>query len=181
MRAILLSAVMIFSVLRPCAAQDNPHGGPRPPAPLPPTMPAPPSPGEPAAPTAESQPAPATPALAHAEGAISSEMRDPFWPVGYRPRAPGVAAKPGPTLLPEATPPSVPRSEPNWAKALARIQVRGIIAGRGGKSFATVNDRLVEPGDEVSVTWDGFQYRWRIQSIEPKGIVTEQLDVRRAP
>jgi len=106
----------------------------------------------------------------------ASQKRDPFWPVGYVPR-------PAPVIQPEKrTAPThavvLPPAGQDWAHALEQVRIQGIVGGRNGKFFATVNGRVVESGDEVAVTFEGSTYRWKIRAISAKGIVTEPLSGR---
>jgi hypothetical protein len=105
-----------------------------------------------------------------------SQKRDPFWPVGYVPR-------PVPVIQPEKkTAPThavvLPPAGQDWAHALEQVRIQGIVGGRNGKFFATVNGRVVESGDEIAVTFEGSTYRWKIRAISAKGIATEPLSVR---
>ena len=105
------------------------------------------------------------------------QKRDPFWPVGYvSQRIPPPPPAEGKTELTQAV--AVATVSQNWARALERLRVQGIVGGRNGKFFATVNNKVVEQGDEVSVSFEGSTYRWRISSIDAKGIVTEPIITR---
>ena len=105
-----------------------------------------------------------------------SQKRDPFWPVGYVPRPAPVAPVEKKSAPAQAV--VLPPVGQDWARALEQVRVQGVVGGRHGKFFATVNGRVVEAGDEVSVSFEGSVYRWRVRSIDAKGIATEPLGVR---
>jgi hypothetical protein len=158
--------------------------GPTPPVPAPPAAPA--LEETAVVPVRQSEPAVGQPpqeADAQAEpSAPAIKGRDPFWPVGYVPRRPErravgktiqVAQESGPEL-----------QSPDWDGARKRMDIRGTSRmGRDKDSqqdryLAVVNGKVVEPGDVVTVTFDGRVYRWRIQSIGPQGITLSRLDCR---
>ena len=100
--------------------------------------------------------------------AVSPEsLRDPFWPVGFRP---------------------IPKSEEERDAQADRIQeltrwpkliLRGITRTGQNEYIAILEGvGLVEGGDIISMRKDGLIYRWRINEISEKGISRTRLDVR---
>ncbi len=94
-------------------------------------------------------------------------LRDPFWPVGYKP---------------------LPKSVKQESERVTRIQrqtrwpeleLRGITR-RGQAEFIAVIEGvgLVESGDIISMRKEGLIYRWRINAISENGISRTRLDVR---
>jgi hypothetical protein len=110
--------------------------------------------------------------------------RDPFWPVGYtpKPKVKRSSSSSAPTAaVPEIAPEQAP---PDWEQARKGITIRGISrigrekGGDRDKYLAVVNGHVVEEGDAVSVQYGGRVYRWKVQSVGPKGVNLAKLDVR---
>lgn len=112
--------------------------------------------------------------------------RDPFWPVGYVPRpvVKPVAGTPEARLPASVARPPVAERPPNWTEATRRVDIRG--TSRIGREKSTgaelyqavVNGRVVEPGDTISVSFEGRTYRWRVQAITSGGVSLTRLDAR---
>ena len=120
----------------------------------------------------------------------SAPARDPFWPVGYVPRRPEkpaavVVARHGAGVAAPAPPVAAPAVNPvDWDEARRKLDIRGIsriardrTSGRAA-FFAVVNNRMVEEGETVSVTWNGHVYRWRVTQIGPAGLQLVKIDAR---
>ncbi len=107
----------------------------------------------------------------------SSELRDPFWPVGYVPPAPTQAASS--TSVVELATEVVVDEEPRWDEALRSVSVRGIMSVGGGKYMAVVNNEVVGEGDSVSVSHNNRRYSWRINSITAQGVKFQKMTVSR--
>jgi len=89
-------------------------------------------------------------------------MRDPFWPVGYKPR-------------PKVQQQELPESVIKWPK----LQIKGTVKKPGGSHMAHIGGvGWVETGDTFSITQAGVVYRWTINKISKKGITHTKLDVR---
>ncbi len=114
-----------------------------------------------------SEPAEGTTNSAAQETITPESLRDPFWPVGFRP-AP-VSEKEDVDKL------SRIRELARWPK----LTLRGITrTGRNEYIAILEGIGLVEPGDIVSIRQDGLIYRWRINDITADGISRTRLDVR---
>lgn len=118
--------------------------------------------------TAAGHSEPAESATNAAPEAIALEsLRDPFWPVGFRP---------------------VPVSEKQIHEQVSRIRelthwptlaLRGITRTGKGEYIAIIEGvGLVEPGDIISMRKGGLIYRWRINDVTAEGISRTRLDVR---
>ena len=124
------------------------------PAPLPP-----PAPDEPAAPEEPALPGPE-------ERKEKPALRDPFWPVGFEPVVPKSAAdEPG---VVAAT--GVQSVQPLWEEALKTVTVRGIMKAGAAGYVAVVNGTVSSAGDTVALNYQGREYRWRIASIDERGV-----------
>lgn len=86
-------------------------------------------------------------------------LRDPFWPVGYRPvRVINIA-----TNQPQAE----LTGEPDWEMAKKKVVVQGVSSRADNVFYAVINGEVKSEGDTVSVTLGNMTYRWRIESISP--------------
>ena len=129
--------------------------------------------GEPAAAPADAE----TAAAPGAESAVATDieppmdtevsheaLRDPFWPVGW---------KPAPI---DATAPENPKGPIRWNEAARKLEVTALSRGADGRYFAIVKDiGVVEKGDTLSVEHEGLLYRWRVKDITSRGIVPERM------
>lgn len=162
--------------------------------PMPPMMPPPPAmpgmavPETPQGQTAADQVAPVQ--GDEAGGAPVSGLRDPFWPVGYAPKA----IKKVPTVnkagdpVPVSEQPEVapePVHVPQWDEARRKIDIRGIsLIGRDKdtgkpKYLAMVAGKLVEEGAVVTLAYNEHVYRWKVVGISANGVSFQKLDVRK--
>ncbi len=96
-----------------------------------------------------------------------AQLRDPFWPVDYRPPKPQGTATTNTTVV---TPDEVPRTEKaNWRAAEAKIgkQLKAnFVKGPNGKHFAFLNKKLVEAGSTISLQIRPYSYHWTIVSFD---------------
>jgi hypothetical protein len=85
-------------------------------------------------------------------------LRDPFWPVGYVP--PKVKKNPNTAAVGKA-------AQVVWPK----LDITGISKFAGGSYIAFIKSHgMVEVGDSVTVTKDGFVFEFEITSVTKTGI-----------
>jgi len=173
--------VMTRQILRPCAvmailvplAATAQLPTPPPPPPPPPVM-APPSP--PASPSIST---PSAAPVAPPPSSLDPAERDPFWPIGYRPAerapTPSVPTDPLPPRQPEHSP--QPPSPLRWNEAREQLRIGGFFR-IGDHTSAYINNVIVSPGDLVTVSFEGREYRWRVETIEPHAIRLRPYDSR---
>jgi hypothetical protein len=98
--------------------------------------------------------------------AEQSNLRDPFWPIGYRLEEPLTVA-PG-----KASTKSVVESgKADWSQAMKLILISGVSSRAGNEFFAVVNGQIKSVGDTVSVSMGGRIYTWKIYEISPPSSV----------
>lgn len=110
----------------------------------------------------------------------ASELRDPFWPVGYTPprKEPSkVAPTPDSSEPAQPAEPVVVERPPRWDDALRTVSIKGIMSVGAGKYMAVVNDQVVNEEDTVSVTFEGRRYTWKIARITADGVKFQKLTV----
>jgi len=113
--------------------------------------------------TAETSPA-AADATPEDSSAAAPEplVRDPFWPVGWKPEPVSAGAAVGPAR----------NAVTKWDEARNKIQLSGLSKNVRGDFVAILKGvGIVEAGDVVSVQHDGLFYKWKIKDITSKGIV----------
>ena len=89
-------------------------------------------------------------------------VRDPFWPVGWKPEPVSAGAAVGPAR----------NAVTKWDEARNKIQLSGLSKNVRGDFVAILKGvGIVEAGDVISVQHDGLFYKWKIQDITSKGIV----------
>jgi len=120
---------------------------------------------EPAAPAAE----PTAPAEAVSAVSESESLRDPFWPVGWKP-APVVAEPDRPQVV-------RPVRVIAWDEAAKKLKLSGISKSAGVYLAVLQGIGVVEKGDVISIEHGELTYRWIVRSITSKGIVPERLAV----
>lgn len=118
----------------------------------------------------------------------ATSTRDPFWPVGFRPRdtttvavvetpetnaapvAPQIAepAKPDPVVIELL-------EKELAAKIRARCQVTAFLKSGGGRLIAIVNGQVVGPGDRLSVDVDGKVYKFKVTAVSPTVVRLEPV------
>lgn len=117
----------------------------------------------------------------------SGRKRDPFWPVGYVPRKPVLAATQASASAAGTTQARFESERlrpPDWDAARKLLDIRGVsLIGRdkqtnAPKFVAMVGGKFVEEGDSVSVAFDYRIYRWKISGINANGISLVKTDVR---
>jgi hypothetical protein len=97
-----------------------------------------------------------------------TELRDPFWPIGWRPPGFGNSAQPAQKL----------NGQVKWDEARRQLEITGLSKKPDGSYLAIIKGAgVVEKGDVVSVRCDSLVYRWRIVDITGEGIIPEQLTV----
>jgi len=148
---LLVGVSMAYS--DPAAAATN----------MPPVVDEPPAVAE----TVDAAPDSAAAAPAETPADPLTSLRDPFWPVGFRP---------------------VPVSQKEVHEQVTRIReltrwpkliLRGITRTGRGELIAIIEGiGLVESGDIISMRRDGLIYRWRINDVTAAGISRTRLDVR---
>lgn len=113
---------------------------------------------------------------------ILSELRDPFWPIGWRPQS---TSEEPPHVRPLSQTPTL-QSEPlaqseifDWNDAWKTIKIKA-----KSQNWAIIDGQSVTPkgpvsiGDIITVIHKDKKYRWRIISItKEEGITAERIDV----
>ena len=93
-------------------------------------------------------------------------LRDPFWPVGWAP----------PNFGQIGTDEDARNALARWEEARKLLQVTGLSRGANGKYVAILKGiGVVQEGQTVSVNHGDLTYRWRIASINSRGIVPEKV------
>lgn len=108
--------------------------------------------------------------------------RDPFWPIGYRPKTkePVAVPVPTPTQLTRTPTPIVPavpvvKREPHWPE----LRLSGIVKNAQGGYIAMVEPfGMVQLGQILELKRDGFVYRWKVSAITEKGATCSRLDAK---
>lgn len=105
--------------------------------------------------------------------------RDPFWPVGYVPRA----LRPEEEIVP-VTPdaPEVKRPPKETKVEWPEPQLNGIVKTPAGKLAMMRNIGVVAEGAEFSMMSHGYIFEWRMDQIdvENQTVATKRLGYRRA-
>ena len=104
------------------------------------------------------------------------ELRDPFWPVGYKPPPPKSKTV---KKTDEPTKPVVVEIPPKWDEALKQVNVKGIMKKGAGGYMAVINNQICSEKDAISTVYDGRKYTWRIDSISAKGVSFSKLEVNK--
>ncbi len=107
--------------------------------------------------------------------AAPDELRDPFWPIDYRPPRPAAPGALAPDQPDAETPAELPPDAAARAEAMAALKVGGIIR-RGRVYFASVNGQMVQAGDVIAVPHAGRVYRFRIHAIDMRKVRIEPVD-----
>ena len=103
---------------------------------------------------------------------LAPENRDPFWPVGYRPKSKDELER-------ERAQAAQTRHVINpalWDEAQAVLRIGGSMQTPQGFT-ALINGELVKTGDIVSLRYKNQQYRWKIDSVALSGVSLSRLDV----
>ena len=98
-------------------------------------------------------------------GAVSV-LRDPFWPVGYKPawtqskeeyvQQQILTGKNGKT---------------DWSIAMGQVVINGVSSRGGNEYVAVINNEVKLVGEAVSLWHGGTFYTWAVESISPPGSV----------
>lgn len=106
--------------------------------------------------------------------ALHEGLRDPFWPVGFSPKA---EAKEEATQAIEDEKADLAADEELWNTLQKRLRVAGV-AVVGDKKMATINNRLVEEGGVVGIRHENREFRWKISEItDSRRVRFTRLDI----
>ena len=114
--------------------------------------------------------------LAGAETSVSGGMddaqnlsaamkRDPFWPVGYKPKKSVVVETKDQGVL------AVIEEGTDWNKAMGQVSIQGISSRADSEYYAIINGQVKSTGETVTVQRGGVSYTWIIESISPPSSV----------
>jgi len=102
----------------------------------------------------------------NANSHASVVLRDPFWPVGYKPtwmqdreedtRQQVLAGKNG---------------KSDWNAAMNQVVINGVSSRSGNEYVAVINNEVKRIGESVSLWHGGISYTWLVESITPPGSV----------
>lgn len=127
---------------------------------------------------------PAAPAAA--EDSVTAEWRDPFWPVGYRPKAakPVVTVK-GTNINLGGDPGDDhgPASTIDWKGAFKKLQIKGTSRftdrdTRKRKYQVLVNGRFLVEGDIIPVVHENQVYTFEVGHVTDKNVEMKKVGVR---
>jgi len=94
-------------------------------------------------------------------------VRDPFWPVGYRPAVKNTG--------PQEEAASRIQERTSWPS----LKLSGITRSGESRYIAIIEGiGLVETGDIITLRQDNLIYRWRINAVTAEGVSRTRLDVR---
>lgn len=93
-----------------------------------------------------------------------TDLRDPFWPVGYLP----------PSFARGTEEQTFPTDEQR-KRALAGLRYGGSIRS-AGKHYALVNGAMVQKGDVLTSTVNGLTFRFLVHEISMKGVELKPAD-----
>lgn len=148
---------------------------------LPAARPAPAPAPAPAAAPMHVAPAVSTPSAAQgasSTAALAPGLRDPFWPIGYRPKPRNASTNKTDKVEkdPEQAPPA-PEDPPKWPD----LRVTGFIKYPDGKKGATLDGvGTVASGQTISKSDGKYEYFWKIDSISDKGrLQATRLNVKK--
>ena len=111
---------------------------------------------------------------AAADRTEATAYRDPFWPVGYEQKA---VAKKTSGEEPKQALFDLSRLSPE-EQAIIKSHTRvGGILEQGGRRVAIINSDVVREGETLSIRVQGQTYRFLIQSLQPRNIVLEPLEL----
>lgn len=116
-------------------------------------------------PAETSVPAPSPPP---GEPMPEESLRDPFWPVGFRPPTPVVSVERKPSGEEAQTNALV--SQIDWDGAREQLMVQGVVRQASGGYMAVVNGQILEQGSEIEIVWNGVRYRWAVSQVTERGV-----------
>ncbi len=100
----------------------------------------------------------------------ADSMRDPFWPIGWKPA-------PMETIS-GAKPEARPKGPIRWDEATKMLELTALMKLSDDQYVATLKGiGTVEAGDTISVNYGGLTYRWEVRSITDRGIAPRRLGV----
>lgn len=115
------------------------------------------------------EPTPPAPSGDHAAAGDFNKLRDPFWPVGWKPPSLGRVAESEDLA-----------AMSKWRAAERLLKVSGLSRKPDGTYLAILEKAgIVEKGDMVSVKYLGLTYKWRIKDITGEGMLPERISVDR--
>lgn len=96
-------------------------------------------------------------------------LRDPFWPIGWRPpdfgKVTNVAGEDRSGII-------------KWNEAEKLLSLSGITKSASGKDMAVIKGAgIVEEGDTIAVTYRGLVYKWKVRKITRDGVVPDRVGV----
>lgn len=92
-------------------------------------------------------------------------QRDPFWPVGYKPKW-KIAKESNKHIKVVAE-----EGNTDWTKAMEQVVIQGVSSKAGNEFYAVINDQIKSAGETVSVTVGTVNYTWMIEGISPPSSV----------
>lgn len=113
----------------------------------------------------------------------TTPLRDPFSPLGYRPKiaVKVVTQPPAPGQPPSSTnviQEAAVKLEPAVAKWPSLI-LKGLIRTPAGKFVANIEGvGMIEAEQTITVKQGGFIYRWKVNEITEKGVSYTKLDFK---
>ncbi len=91
--------------------------------------------------------------------------RDPFWPVGYKPKVIQ-------SVIPaENSKQSAATVDNSWQEAMKKVVINGVSNRAQNAYFAVINDQIKRIGDTVTINHGGTIYTWAVDGIEPPSSV----------
>lgn len=119
-------------------------------------------------------------------------VRDPFWPIDYVPVAERKTEPPAKQEIepkPELPKPELPKPEPtaseeDWAKARKALSISGVTRSvnpdtHAERTMVMINRQMLSVGDTVSLVYQGFRFKWRVEAIAAKDVKLEPLNAER--
>ena len=114
-------------------------------------------------------------------------VRDPFWPIDYVPVAERKTEPPAKQEIepkPELPKPEPTASEEDWAKARKALSISGVTRSvnpdtHAERTMVMINRQMLSVGDTVSLVYQGFRFKWRVEAIAAKDVKLEPLNAER--
>jgi hypothetical protein len=98
------------------------------------------------------------------------EKRDPFWPIGFKPK---YAIR----SVSQGSPKAIPSN--SWNEAMKKVVINGVSSRKNNEFIAVINGEVKQVGDTVSVSIGTSVYTWAVDAIESPGSVKlRRLSVR---
>jgi hypothetical protein len=92
-------------------------------------------------------------------------LRDPFWPVGYKPK--WSSAQKSTTPVKAVT----GETGTDWSRAMEQISIQGVSSRADNDFYAIINGEVKSEGETVSVQVGLLSYTWMIEEISPPSSV----------